>query len=64
MEMATQPENDVLPTFPPSRPNKMTYLAGAVLFVLFAIFVMAQPVVTPETQQAAAAAKKTGLAPK
>ena len=58
--MATQPEPEVLPQFPPSRPNKLTYLVGAVLFVLFAVFVMAQPVVPPEAQQAGTAVKKQG----
>ena len=58
--MTTPTEPEVLPTFPPTRPTKLTYLAGAVLFVLFAVFVMAQPVVMPETQQAGTAAKKQG----
>lgn len=58
--MAQESNQEVLPQFPPSRPSKLSYVVGAVLFVLFCVFVVSQPVITPETQQAAAAAKKQG----
>ena len=58
--MATQLESNILPQFPPTRPSKLTYLAGAVLFVLFAVFVMAQPVIPPEAQPAGTVVKKQG----
>jgi hypothetical protein len=42
IKMATPSETDRVREFPPSRPSKLSYAAGAVLFVLFGAFVMSQ----------------------
>lgn len=48
--MATQPYPESGHHGPPSRPTKLTYIVGAVLLILFFIFVLSQSATLPGAQ--------------
>lgn len=48
--MATQPNSDTSTHGTPSRPSKLTYVVGAVLLVLFIVYVLSQSPTVPGGQ--------------